>query len=257
MATGITFNGFDLQDANHITEDIDDSKPPERNLGVHTRVRRPGGIITDDTFGNKMIVVTGKILGSGVTDLENRIDTFKQNLALKKKELDIDWASGTRRYIATAMEFPTPRPVRGTNWANFKVTFICTELGKATSQSTLGSTNNNTSSPRTQTITPTGSAPDQYVVIQITLDSFTGASVNTISLKNDDTGQTISISRLWTAGEVLVVDGDSQDVTVDGVSVDFSGAFPVFPPESTPLIYEDDFTARQVDILTKQTPRSL
>jgi len=255
--TGITYGSYDMQTSNVITAHIGDSQPLVRSLNVMRRMRRAGAITTDDTYNERVIPVNGQLESTSDTALEGLIDDFKAAMANKGASLDIDYEGGTRRYVATPQSVVVERPVRASNWANFSVEFLITEFGKSTSISTPVNAVNKTASPATQAMTIDGSAPQQYVIITIDINTLTGASLNTLVIGNNNTGQAVSISRTWTAGEQLVVDVEQQACWVDGDLVDFNGAFPYFEPGSETLSYSDDLTARNIDITVEYVKRWL
>lgn len=248
MATDITFNSYDLQSTTVITSDIDDSAAAQRSLGVYTKVRRGGGVITDDTYLTKIIAVKGKIVGTSVTNLEGLIDDFQAAMAVQEKNLDIDYEGGTRRWIATPQSHVVSRPVRAANWANFEIDFVVTEFGKNTSATTLVNNVSITSGSSNQSITIDGSAPEQYLLITVEVNSLTGSSVNSLTLKNNETSQGVTITRAWAANDTLLIDVAAQTVTVEGVAVDYTGIFPIFTPGSRTLTYTDDLTARNINL---------
>lgn len=257
MATAITYNSFDLQDDNHITEEIGDDDTFAREVGLENRMRRAGAILTDDTFQTKPIPVTGLIKSTSVAAVEQLIDEFKAAMAVRNKQLDIGYGSGTRRYIATPTNVKVQRPVRAANWARYSVVFLATEFAQDTSSSTLVNAVNSTASPGDHALTITGSSPDQGVIVTIDINSFTGSSINTISLENLTTGQKINVTRAYLAGDSLVVNSETLDVTVNGDVADFSGAFPTFTNGVHTLRRTDDFTDRDVDTTVVQTGRWL
>jgi hypothetical protein len=169
MATSIVYNSFDLNDTTHITSDITDAGTPERNLTVFNLIRSGGGIITDSTYYTKSIKVSGKIVGTSMSNLESILDTFHAALATENKNLDIGLNGTTRRYVATPSKVNVERPVRAANWAGFDIEFLCTENGKDTSVTTLLNASVITANPSTSALTIGGSAPDQLLRIQVTL----------------------------------------------------------------------------------------
>jgi hypothetical protein len=95
-------------------------------------------------------------------------------------------------------------------------------------------TNYGDSAPRTlgsysDTFTFAGTAPWQQPIITLTIVSGTLGS-GQISVGNNTNGQAIIITRTWTAGEILIIDCYNKVITVGGVEIDFSGAFPEFSP---------------------------
>jgi len=241
MATELTYNSYDLQDANIITGSIDDGGTPERVLPIFNLVRGGGSVITSSNYYTKSIKVTGKIIDSSVANLEARIDAFHAALSEKDKNLDIAYGSSTRRYIATPAKVSVVRPVRASPWANFEIDFLCTELGKDTSVTALLTNEVVTTNSFIEPITVGGSSPEQFLRIEITITDVTPSTTNTVSVRNDTTGQQIDIFRGWADGEVLEIDTLNKTVTVDGEVVDYSGAFPVFSPGAHDLVIETDF----------------
>lgn len=254
---GLSYNGFNMQTATVVTVGFNDAQTFTRNLGVFKRIRRAGALITNDTYEDRVIAVTGNLEQTSVTALEGAIDDFENALSAKYGNLDIDYEGGTRRYIATPQRVSFPRDHRGSTWAEFEVDFLITEYGKDTASTTLINNVNKTASPATQAMTVDGSAPQQYLIITVTLNSFTGTTMNTITVGNNETGQAVSVSRQWTAADVLVIDVENQTCKVNGVVVDFSGAFPRFKPGSRTLSYTDDMSARSVNITATYIKRWL
>lgn len=252
--TPISYNGFDMQTANVITSEIGDTTSFERILGVYNILRRAGAKITDDTDTVKIIPVSGGLESTNTATLEQLIDSFNAAMTGVEANLDIGWGGGTRRWIATPQKPEAPRIVRD-NWAEFKVDFLITQYGKDTSATTLINNVFITTASSSQSITVGGSASEQYLYSTATINSRTGAAINTITIKNNDTGQAISITRAWTPGEVLTVDVELQKCRVNGTIVDFSGMFPKFKPGARTLVFSDDFTARNITLLTTQVKR--
>lgn len=85
-------------------------------------------------------------------------------------------------------------------------------------------------------------------VIVYTLDSVTNGTNKTVTFSNPATSTSISITRTWTATNVLVVDCLNKTAKVNGSNVDFTGNLLTWESGSRHFNYTDDFTARQVDI---------
>lgn len=261
MAIQATFDSTDIQDANIILTEMSYDTIPPQELKRYRIIRGDGEVITDKRFGAKKIDLLGRITGSSQSDLETRLDGLRSALfgyGKENKLLVIDYTGGSRQWVATAIDVQVDRVHGSVNFANIKLSFISTTpFGSDTSSSSLLSSTAQTTSPNSKAITVGGTAPDQKLVITVELNSFTGASVNTITLKNNDTGYALSVSRAWTASDTLVVDVANLSVKVNGTEVDYSGAFPDFAPGSRTLVYSDDFTARNVDLTVTNLTRYL
>ena len=252
-ARGVTFNTYDLQTATIITTDIDHDTIPAQALRQYSKVRGDGVLITDKRFSVKKIKLVGRVHGTTADNMDSLLDTFRQKLLgtdTVNKDLDIDYNGVTRRYVATCVSLNINDQDGSINFSNFTAEFIATKpYGEDTTGSNIFTRSALTTAPDSGSMTATGSAPEQQITVVVEINSFTGAAVNTITVGNDTTGRKISVSRAWTALEVLTVDTAAFTVDVDGTPVDYTGAFPVFAGgTSQTFIYDDDFTARNVEV---------
>lgn len=98
---------------------------------------------------------------------------------------------------------------------------------------------------------------NQQPVFTLTLDSVVGGTGGSITISNPTTGQSITIQRVWSASDVLVIDCESHSVTVNDDEVDSTGMFPEWGKGDGFINYTDTFTERQVDINGIYTKRYL
>ena len=232
MASTITYNAYDLQTSNIITEKVLHTSAPDNDLSTEQKMRRSGSYLMSNYWVRKVITLTGHILGSSVSDLDSRIDALKQNLVGENLNLDIGYSGGTRRYRATTRRVDIEREHFHTNWCPFMIEFVCADaFGKATSPTSV-TQEDNTTSPFSKTFTITGSVGPYPI---ITLDFTSGSNVSVIVITNTTTGDSITITRGFADAESLVVDCDGMTVKVDGTEVDFSGVFPEFVVGSNTL----------------------
>lgn len=84
--------------------------------------------------------------------------------------------------------------------------------------------------------------------------SVTANSSGTLLIGNANTGQTISITRTWNPGDVVVIDTYNKTVTVNGQAVVWTGAFPIFPPGAGGFNVSDPFTTRSINFNVTCTP---
>lgn len=261
MAINIAFNSFSLQTANILTADpIQADQMPDREFSSAARVRQDGAILTYAAFRDKTITLTGKVIGTSQTDLDQRLDAIKLQLAAFEANLDIDYNGGSRRYVATCDGSNTTFTRISVLAATFTMTFICSSAyGTDTSATTVVSATAVTTSPKSITTSVFGgTAPYQLPTISYTLTSFTGATSNTITFANSTTGQSISISRTWAAADVVVVNTLTKSVTVNGTAVDYQGVFPWFAPGvAGTFVVSDDMTVRSGSVTMTNTNRFL
>lgn len=266
MDGSITFNSNSLQtyspttDRGIITNLINHTSIPDKSAQLYALADANGSTIPAINYPSKKITIGGTIKGAdqivddaivatAQQDLDNLIDTFKGYFNGKDKNLDIEYGTGTRRYIATANTISVTREQKAP-YATFTVEFICTSpFGVDTSATTITNQANYTSATLTVTPTIAGSAPVQYPLITLTIDSLTGTGDYVQITNNNNDQQMLLYGFSLTNGAVIIIDSYARTVTINGTEVDYLGTFLELEPGANSLTYTDGFTTRQVDIL--------
>lgn len=191
------------------------------------------------------------IVGHIITRDRNLAETARASLLSTVMNADespiITEYAGAERKITATIENAIVNELQG-GYTTFDLQFIAYDPFMYDQTATTAVTvTNGTSSPSTSNFTVSCSAPvSPYVTV--TIDSLTASGVQDISVVDAATGLGITVSRVWTAADVLVIDSLNGTVTVNGSEVESSGTFPIFKPGARSLKYTDTFTARQVDI---------
>lgn len=253
--TAISFNSNSLQTDNIITQDIPHFGASGKRATPYTISHANKSVIPFIEYPNKVIPVGGQIVGTSVSDLDTQIDIFNGYMLAENANLDIGYAGSTRRYVSTPTSINITRP-NGLLVANFTVQFVCTEaFGKDTAVTTAISASGRTMALYDDSYTFEGTAPYQLPVITVTYSAVGDVTSKSVSISNNDTGQTITVTRIFTAGDVLQVVASTGKVTVNGTEVEFSGAFPVFVPGAGTVGYSDGFSTRTFDYDVSYTKR--
>lgn len=261
MNGDVSFNSNDLQtfspssNVGILTNSIEHTNLPDKLAELFAKADANGSVIPAINYPSKRISIAGSIKGSTQDDLDSRIDTFKGYFTGKDKNLDIDYAGSTRRYIATVNTISIQRKQKAL-FATFAIEFICTNpFGLDTSDTNLINQANYTSATYTATPTIGGTAPFQLPVFTITIDALTGAG-DYVQISNDETNQDIMVYGVGlTAGDVIVIDCVNREVTLNGTDIDYYGTFLEFEPGASSITYTDGFTTRTVDILATYAKR--
>jgi len=249
MATEVSFDGNDLQTASILISNMSGhDSMPEKEMERFSLAFSNSSTVMDPNYPSRTIQLSGKIIGTSISDLDSKLDTFKAYFRGKEKNLDIDHAGGTRRYIASLNSMSIDRP-NGLSFANFDIEFFCSNpFGKATSSTSALSASARTLGSYTDSHTFIGTAPYQLPVITITLNTVTGGTGH-LSFSNDDTGQSINITgQSFVDDDVIEIDCVNKTVKLNGAEIDFMGAFPEFEPGSHDFTYGDGFATRNFDI---------
>lgn len=264
MNGGLTFNTNNLQtyspatDVGIITNVIDHTDGPDMLMSLLPLADADGSSIPAINYPSKPVALAGAIKGSSQADLDSRIDTFKSYFTGKDKNLDINYGSGTRRYIATAGVPKIQRKSRSFI-ALFQVPITCTNpFGLDTATTDLWAAKNNfTGATFTETPTVGGSAPLQLPIFTITIDALTGDG-DYVQISNDNNSQEILIYGQGLAnGDVIVIDCVQRIVSINGDVIDYSGTFLELEPGANSITYTDGFTTRTVDVAAVYTKRWL
>ncbi len=252
-----SFNAYDLASTIQglIVVATDPNKMPVRVLNTNAIASANKSATTSAYFTVKPVTIDIEIGADTREILDLRIDSLKQILQDEEATLLTSQNGTDRSYTATLSGFNIQDSKGG--WAAIELVFTCADpYGYATSSTTLASSTT-TGSTRTNNFLVLGSAKWQLPVTTITLTALTGGTSKAITVDNPATGQSIVISRTFTAGDVIVIDSKQRKVTVNGTEVAFTGAFPEYNPGAGQLNYSDTLTTRTVTIATTYVKRYL
>ena len=118
------FNGFSLQDSNFITSDLQYRTWPSRQIITEKLARRPGTKLISEDFGEKHVKMSGWILGSSVSDLQTKIDSFYAQLQKPSKLLQIET---NRFFTATCTSVSVGDPHYSQTYVPFELDFVCAD----------------------------------------------------------------------------------------------------------------------------------
>ena len=254
VPTSISFNSFSLQSSEYITRTITHRQIGDRVLNTKPNLRRGSFDIVDTRFTSKIITITGWIKSDTAANLRTAIDTMKENIQGKEKNLDIDYGSGTIRYKSTVQSVDIQEEAWYISQVPFTIEFLCEPWGTTpttSSQSYL----NKTTTTHSDTINITGSM-GPFPTLTVDIDSESDMTV--IKFQNDTTNDWVQIDRSFAAGESLVIDCLNETIQVDGTNVDFTGVFPGFETNTNSfMVTITDSGAFQYDLKISYNPHYL
>jgi phage-related protein len=219
----ITFDNVGLNNAPYSIKNIRHEQSSPREIYLQNLSRERGAVLVGYNYRPKEIVIVGRITGTDKVDLETKIDAFKEILSRDNKNLDIDYATGTRRYVAYADDVIINRDYFHINYAPFEVKFIVPSgVGKDIT-ATVDTINGTTTATKTGTLHVDGSAfPNP--TIKLTLTAVTAVTALSFLCNGDK----ITLTQTLLVNDVIIIDTENKKVTVNGVEKDYTGMFASF-----------------------------
>ncbi|MEI7890925.1 MAG: hypothetical protein WCI36_03055 [bacterium] len=239
----IAFDNVSLNNSPYEFAELDHEKTAPRETFMYDLARERGGVIVGDNYKPKEVVITGRIVGDDKNALEANVDSFKELMARFNKNLDLDYASGTRRYVATPIEVDIDRKYFHLSFVPFKVIFLVPSgVGEDITQTVLIQ-NGVTASPYNGSFTIGGSAyPTPQ--IKITINSITAGT----DISFQCNGDKITLTNSLVANDVVVFDIQNKKVTLNGSEKDYTGVFSKFNVGLNNYIITVNSSARNMKI---------
>ncbi len=244
----ITFDGFELNNDKFKTTEFGPYGSPSKITKLYELARADGGIRVFERFGSKTINLSGMITAVDRFDLEDAFDQLKKQLRRKAGVLRIDYGNGYREWICTAKEVPIQRQRHNISFAPYQIVFE-SELPFSTD----GNIDDLISSEVIEDSTARFSFPiqgtfDASPVLTLNFTSINpDESITNILIGNPATSEYISISQIFEAGDVLVIDSASTKAFLNGQLIKCSGLFPRWGADGTGILdYSDDATDREI-----------
>ena len=238
MTNSIQFDSTEILTSAYIPQYVKHESAPERIITALQLAREDGSILISDKRGIKIITLKGTLVAASQAALDAAIDSFKELLSRKEKNLDISWNSSTRRYVANCTDHSFDRDHYNTNALPWTAEFtVLSGEGKDTSTTTaLNAHSISVDTPIADSFTISGSKPAKPI-ITLNIDGVASGGKG-VEYKNTDTGEKIQITRNKTwgggSGKQIVIDCLTRKVTdnIDNSSVAaegiFYGVFPTF-----------------------------
>lgn len=225
---GITYNGTSIQTATYVTEEIEHESMDSKRVDIQRLGKDDGGKVVSETYDPKVIRIRGTIFGSSQNNLESNLDDFKFLLNQQRKDLDIDYAAGTRRYRVYTSRINYIRRHYNVTFAEFEAEFVVAHppFGMSIDTSTITQAINTITTSTIESTYCFSGTRRPLPIIQMTVNAC--VNFTKVSFKNTTTGDVIIVRRTFAAAEVLEIDTENYTVTVDGTAVDYDGVFPEF-----------------------------
>lgn len=222
----LTFDGFNCDDGTYMKiSDIQYNSAHRRDIDQFS-VPRANGVRVSSVYEREKIVTADGLLKCATKEaLEAYIDTVKKSLRGRSRQLVTCWAGITRLYNRATLingdSLFADRKYYHINIVPFTLQFLCEDLSGNWDYSQASG--EITAAVDTVTLTGDGTTEGKPVIIVV----FSASSgVTSLAVSIDENSNSIGYSGAISAGDVLIFDSEEQEVTLNGVAVDFTGYFP-------------------------------
>lgn len=249
----VFFDNENINQSPYSVTELGHESSAEREMNMYELARSRGSVIVSAERGMKRIEVRGYIHGSSVGNLEENIDNLFAILNRKGKNLDVDYAGGTRRYRNTYAE-STRITKRYPSMAEWGAVFVVPSgVGQTTAQ-TEGTQENITDAEYIGTVNISGTASPRPSV-SIVFDSNSGG--DSIDFLLNGNKLTVDVDSAFSASDEVILDFASQKATLNGTEVEYQGVFPEWFIGSNEYTITINGTSRQYDISITYYPTYL
>lgn len=255
-----TYNGTDLSTLTNVLVDrVAAEQTAKRILSAYKLARVDGQVITNAQYDGKEIIVTGSIIATDQDTMQANRNTLINAISSGiNKTLTIDINDTLQQFTATPEDAVFSDVDAG--FSRFTIKFKCRDaFGIDPNLQFLLNVTGQTTASNTQSLSSIGGNYDAAPILEVYITAVSGGTSKYIQLTNPATSKSITITRTWSAGELLVIDPENYTVTVNGTAVDYLGGFLTFSTGSgQSLQYDDNFTtSRNVQIRAKYHKRYL
>jgi phage-related protein len=215
----IEYDGTTISGATYCTEFVKHQTAPDRELEMRKLPNRSGELMLSNHYRSKRILLKGNLIGSSPSDLQTKVDTFKELFSKASGNLDITPDGGDeRRYVATCLRHTFNQESYNVNYIPWEAEFIVPAgYGKSTTKTEVDK-HAITSSPYSFYLTITGSR-GCLPTITITKNSGTITKV-----KFQNVGNYIEIEN--DLAHPIIIDSEDMTVQANTTDLDYSGSIP-------------------------------
>jgi len=187
----IKYDSTELENATYLPRYVHHETAPERLINSLKLARQDGEVIIDDTLSIKYIEISGILVGSSRSDLDGKIDAFKELISRKDKNLDVTWVSGIRRYVCRSITHEFNRDFYNILHVPYTIKFfVATGYGTDTSETTALNKTGIVAATDSEEVTLAGSYNPKP---KHTINLDTRGNADIIRLENEDTGDYMDI----------------------------------------------------------------
>ncbi len=246
MTTAL-FDGVSLLTTAYNPRFIQHESAPERDVQTLAPARGDGDVLVTERYGQKRIQLRGTLSAASAAALDAAIDAMKELFSRREKNLDLDFAGGTRRYVATCTQHAFARDYYNIDAVPWTAEFVVVSgEGSDTASTALKTSSNQLTAAAhgaaTDILTFAGTkAPRPVITLEGSTDGGGGqqwaAYVKGLRYRNADTGEELRVvvdgTWLGSGQKRIIIDCNARKVyetitTGTQREAFWSGVFPTF-----------------------------
>lgn len=220
----IVFDGYGLQNANIITSTINHDDLLGIELNSFKYPRENGGGVLSKYYRGREIKLEVTIKSDTATNFNTLLDSTKKALRKTEGYLKILVNGEYRKIKASLSRFDVRREHYHVTYCTVDVTFTTLEAFFYASSKQSYNFQGKTGTFSDE-VTNGGSAESLPVFYHIFK---TTTAVTAVTLTAF--GKVLTITNNFSVNDILIIDSENKTVTKNGVDIDYTGAFPAFPP---------------------------
>lgn len=233
-----------------LLKNLDFESGPSRRV-EQSDVARGNGVNVSDVFETDWTIkAEGTIFHDSYAELNAYLETIKKDLLSQDFIVDIVRSGVLRRFpnctVTNFGKMFSSRESYDITRCPFKLEFV--NEGRAVDFAYTSQVATLTTSPDTDSVTTSGNAAAKGIFILVVNAA---NSVSEIAIENETNGHKMTITRSFSAGEALVIDGEAMSVQVNGTEVDFTGQFIELEPGENIIRYTVTSTSHTIDATIK------
>lgn len=247
----VFFNSTQLNTiTNFLVKAVDVHEMPKRALESYKLARVNGEALVSGFYDYREIVIYCTIVAPNKSAFETTRDTIMGAISPLNGVLSLPIAGATRQYTCSLSD-NTNWPDFGSGYAsmgglaNFEIHLNAYDPFGYDATATTLTLGTVTATPTTYNVT-FGGTFDARPVFTLTINSLTSTGSQSLIITNPATGLAVTVTRAWSAADVLVIDIKARTVTVNGVTTAWSGALPTWVTGAGSIQVSDTFTARNI-----------
>lgn len=227
----------------------------ERVVNQYKLARTNKSVLTTAEFKSKPVTIECVVTRNSRAELRNSLDMLHSLLTNIEDRLDVLQDGVIRRYTATVKSIKVAETQGG--YAKVGISFMCSDpFGyDETATALLEAVESSSGNTSFQILVGGSGSVEPIIIVEIT--AVTGGTDGTVQIYNTLNGIGISLTRDWTAGDTIEINGQEKKVRVNGSEVNPTGKIPSFLPGLRQIGYVDDFTTRTFEITASYIKRYL